>query len=212
MTASAPEAPAPAGRAGEAERRAGRLPGRLRLPLLAVLTLLVALAALALGRYVVPPNEIVRLLAGQFLPVDRTWTGNEETVVLDVRLPRVLLSLLVGGGLALAGAALQGVFRNPLVSPDVIGVASGASFGGVLAMLLGIGSLGVVTGAFGAYTDHETAGDPATEQVLLYEDRVSTPGRLLVTTMDPVYHHGSRFMPGATQLLLGLLRWTGVKS
>ncbi|AGI87194.1 hypothetical protein ACFWQ9_00245 [Streptomyces albidoflavus] len=63
-----------------------------------------------------------------------------------------------------------------------------------------------------AYTDHETAGDPATEQVLLYEDRVSTPGRLLVTTMDPVYHHGSRFMPGATQLLLGLLHWTGVKS
>ncbi|WP_239965258.1 hypothetical protein [Streptomyces sp. CBG9] len=63
-----------------------------------------------------------------------------------------------------------------------------------------------------AYTDHETAGDPATEQVRLYEDRVSTPGRLLVTTMDPVYHHGSRFMPGATQLLLGLLRWTGVKS
>ncbi|AXQ54081.1 MULTISPECIES: hypothetical protein [Streptomyces] len=63
-----------------------------------------------------------------------------------------------------------------------------------------------------AYTDRETEGDPATEQVLLYEDRVSTPGRLLVTTMDPVYHHGSRFMPGATQLLLGLLRWTGVKS
>lgn len=44
--------------------------------------------------------------------------------------------------------------------------------------------------------------------VLLYEDRVSTPGRLIVTTMDPVYHHGSGFMPGATQLLYGLLRWT----
>ncbi|MEU0141537.1 iron chelate uptake ABC transporter family permease subunit [Streptomyces albidoflavus] len=142
MTASAPEAPSPAGQAGPEERRAGRLPGRLRLPLLAVLTLLVALAAPALGRYVVPPNEIVRLLAGQFLPVDRTWTGNEESVALNVRLPRVLLSLL-------GGAALQGVFRNPLVSPDVIGVASGASFGGVLAMLLGVGSLGAVTDAFG---------------------------------------------------------------
>lgn len=63
-----------------------------------------------------------------------------------------------------------------------------------------------------AYTDLERTGDPATEQVLLYEDRVSTPGRLLVTTMDPVYHHGSRFMPGATQLLFGLLRWTGTGS
>lgn len=60
-----------------------------------------------------------------------------------------------------------------------------------------------------AYTELEQEGDPATRQVLLYEDRVSTPGRLIVTTMDPVYHHGSRFMPGATQLLFGLLRWTG---
>ncbi|MFI8305294.1 hypothetical protein ACIF80_17975 [Streptomyces sp. NPDC085927] len=59
------------------------------------------------------------------------------------------------------------------------------------------------------HTVLERDGDPATQQVLLYEDRVSTPGRLIVTTMDPVYHHGSRFMPGATQLLYGLLRWTG---
>jgi hypothetical protein len=49
---------------------------------------------------------------------------------------------------------------------------------------------------------------PGPREVLLYEDRVSTPGRLVVTTMDPVYHHGSAFMPGATQLLYGLLAWT----
>ncbi|MGW3955068.1 hypothetical protein ACWEKM_29970 [Streptomyces sp. NPDC004752] len=60
-----------------------------------------------------------------------------------------------------------------------------------------------------AHTVLEQEGTPATQQVLLYEDTVSTPGRLIVTTMDPVYHHGSRFMPGATQLLYGLLRWTG---
>lgn len=60
-----------------------------------------------------------------------------------------------------------------------------------------------------ACAELEEEGDPATRQVLLHEDRVSTPGRLIVTTMDPVYHHGSRFMPGATQLLLGLLRRTG---
>ncbi|MFE5239602.1 MULTISPECIES: hypothetical protein [unclassified Streptomyces] len=59
------------------------------------------------------------------------------------------------------------------------------------------------------HTVLEDEGDPERRQVLLYEDLVSTPGRLIVTTMDPVYHHGSRFMPGATQLLYGLLRWTG---
>nr|WP_275402723.1 iron ABC transporter permease [Streptomyces sp. SID10853] len=118
------------------------------MPLLAVATVVIALAALALGRFVVPPNEMLRLLLGQVLPLRPTWTPNEATVVLDVRLPRVLLSLLVGGGLALGGAALQGVFRNPLVSPDVIGVSSGSSFGGVLALLLGAGSVSVVGAAF----------------------------------------------------------------
>ncbi|WTX67324.1 iron ABC transporter permease [Streptomyces halstedii] len=130
---------------------AGASPSPHRVPRLAVLlliTVVTALAALALGRYVVPPNEVLRLLVGQVLPLDRTWTPAEESVVLDVRLPRVLLSLLVGGGLALGGAALQGVFRNPLVSPDVIGVSSGASFGGVLGLLLGLGSAAVVGGAF----------------------------------------------------------------
>ncbi|MGW1098379.1 FecCD family ABC transporter permease [Streptomyces sp. NPDC002455] len=156
MTASAPETgtttarppedgpgrdPSGAGAATSARR------GLPRLSLLVLVTV-VALAALALGRYVVPPNEVVRLLAGQVIPLDRTWTPAEQSVVLDVRLPRVLLSLLVGGGLALGGAALQGVFRNPLVSPDVIGVSSGASFGGVLGLLLGAGSAAVVGGAF----------------------------------------------------------------
>ncbi|MFD5557102.1 FecCD family ABC transporter permease [Streptomyces sp. NPDC127068] len=118
------------------------------LPLLGAVCLLVALGALAVGRYVVPPNEIVRMLLGQVVPIDQTWTATEQTVVLDVRLPRLILSVLVGGGLALGGAALQGVFRNPLVSPDVIGVSSGASFGGVLALVLGLGSIGLVSSAF----------------------------------------------------------------
>ena len=57
-------------------------------------------------------------------------------------------SLLVGGGLAIGGAALQAIFRNPLVSPEIIGVSAGASFGGALALLLGLGSFLLVTGSF----------------------------------------------------------------
>lgn len=151
MTPSVPDVPPGAVDRAQTE---GAPPGPARrplprLPLLAAATVVVALAALALGRYVVPPNEMLRLLAGHLLPVRHTWTDTEETIILDVRLPRVLLSLLIGGALALSGAALQGLFRNPLVSPDVIGVASGASFGGVLALLLGLGSFAVVGGAFG---------------------------------------------------------------
>jgi iron complex transport system permease protein len=76
-------------------------------------------------------------------PMDAPWV-----VVEVVRLPRVLLATLCGIGLAMAGAAMQGVFRNPLVGPEVCGVSSGASFGGVLAILLGWSALGTQVLAF----------------------------------------------------------------
>lgn len=113
-----------------------------------VLLVAVALAALAIGRYTVPPNEIVRILLGQVLPLEQTWYPQERTVVLEVRLPRVLLSVLLGAGLALTGAVMQAVFRNPLASAQVLGVSSGASFGGVLVLLAGFGGAVLVGGAF----------------------------------------------------------------
>ncbi|MBP2366923.1 FecCD family ABC transporter permease [Pseudonocardia parietis] len=125
-----------------------RLPGWLTIPALALVVLLIAVFALATGRYAVPPVEVARMLIGQVFPIEQTWYPQEAATVLDVRMPRVLLALLVGGGLALGGAVLQGVFRNPLVSPQVIGVSAGASFGGVLALVLGLGSVALVGGAF----------------------------------------------------------------
>ncbi len=70
----------------------------------------------------------------------RPW---EATILLDVRMPRVVTGAFVGGGLALSGAALQALFRNPLADPGVIGVASGASLGAVAAMYLGLAAAGV---------------------------------------------------------------------
>ncbi|MBP1325558.1 iron complex transport system permease protein [Leucobacter exalbidus] len=118
------------------------------LPLIAVGVIVIAIIALAVGRYVVPPVEVARMLAGQLLPIEQTWFAKEATIVFDVRMPRVLLSLIVGSALALAGAVLQGVFRNPLVSPEVLGVSAGASFGGVLIMVLGLGTGWLIGGAF----------------------------------------------------------------
>ncbi|UTT50214.1 MULTISPECIES: iron ABC transporter permease [Rhodococcus] len=139
---SAPGAPIPAPR----PVKWGRNP--LIIVGFTALLVVVALVALAVGRYLVPPNEIVRLLAGQILPLRETWTQQESTVVLDVRLPRVLLSILIGAGLALTGAVMQGVFRNPLASAQILGVSSGASFGGVLVLLVGLGGITLVGGAF----------------------------------------------------------------
>jgi iron complex transport system permease protein len=108
----------------------------------------VALLALAVGRFSVPLDHVVQILAAQLAPVPVQASGTEQNVVLLVRLPRIVLALLVGGGLAIGGAALQAIFRNPLVSPEIIGVSAGASFGGALALLLGLGPFLLVGGSF----------------------------------------------------------------
>ena len=105
---------------------------------------LVVLTALAfaVGRYPVSLAEILSVLFGQ--PV----SANVETVVLQVRGPRVLAALLVGAALAAAGTAYQGMFRNPLVSPDILGVSTGAALGAVLGIFLSQGILFIQIFAF----------------------------------------------------------------
>ena len=106
-----------------------------------VLIILTALA-FAVGRYPVSLAEIFSVLSGQ--PVG----ANVETVVLQVRGPRVLAALLVGAALAAAGTAYQGMFRNPLVSPDILGVSTGAALGAVLGIFLSQGIVFIQLFAF----------------------------------------------------------------
>ena len=94
--------------------------------------LALAIVAFSVGRYPVSLGEILALLTGQ--PVE----ASIETVVLQVRGPRVLAALLAGAALAAAGTAYQGMFRNPLVSPDILGVSTGAALGAVLAIFLSL--------------------------------------------------------------------------
>lgn len=103
---------------------------------LLALPLLLFLASFLIGRYPVPPFTVIKIIAAQFLPITPDWPPLVASVVLDVRLPRVLAGMAVGGGLALAGACYQGVFRNPLVSPFTLGVSAGAGFGAAVAILL----------------------------------------------------------------------------
>lgn len=146
--------PASPGREGSgADPATDAPPARRRRPWLALgafalLLIVVSVVALAVGRYTVPPNEVLRILLGHLLPLRETWFAQEYTVVMDVRLPRVLLAIIVGAGLALTGAVTQAVFRNPLASADILGVSSGASFGGVLVLMTGVGGATLVGGAF----------------------------------------------------------------
>ncbi|MCS6932472.1 MAG: iron ABC transporter permease [Acetobacteraceae bacterium] len=114
----------------------------LVLPALALLLVAAVLAALTAGRFPIDVGRAVEiLLSAPFAEAPETM---EERIVLLVRLPRVLLAAIAGAGLAMAGAALQGVFRNPLVAPQILGISPGAAFGGALAILFGISGAAMV--------------------------------------------------------------------
>ena len=109
------------------------------------------LLSFTLGRYPVPLGELLGILGSKLgLPVDPFWTSQMEAAVWNIRLPRVVLSVLVGACLAAAGGAYQGVFQNPMASPDILGASAGAGFGAALAILLGASSIGITLGAFAA--------------------------------------------------------------
>jgi iron complex transport system permease protein len=115
---------------------------------LSMLVVACLLLSLVLGRYPVPAGHVVAMLSAHIIDVAPNWTPTESMVVHTVRLPRALIAAVAGGGLALCGAVLQGVFRLPLVDPYNIGAASGASLGGVIAILVfGLGPF-VQAGAF----------------------------------------------------------------
>jgi iron complex transport system permease protein len=106
------------------------------LPALALLALIVL--ALSTGRFAVPVADVFGILAGKMLGMPVAADPAMQTVILQVRLPRVLAALVVGAALAAAGATYQGLFRNPLVSPDILGVSAGASLGAVLGIFLSL--------------------------------------------------------------------------
>src|SRR5215475_14525794 len=107
------------------------------------------LFSLTIGRYPVPLVDVVRILLTSRLGEVHTYNDPPWVVVEAIRMPRILGVALCGMGLGLGGAAMQGVLRNPLVSPEVVGVSSGAGFGGVVAILLGLPIAGLVGMAFG---------------------------------------------------------------
>ena len=101
-----------------------------------------------LGRYPIEPWTLIRVLASRVIPVTPDWRSQVETVLFNVRLPRVLMAALIGAGLSAAGAAYQGIFKNPMVSPDVLGASSGAGFGAALGLFLSFSYQGVSFLAF----------------------------------------------------------------
>src|SRR3954467_10471692 len=100
--------------------------------------LVVVLVGASMGAVGVPPLDVVRIVARHAgLDVGADVPAQQAAVVWSIRLPRIVLAALVGGGLAVSGAVLQGVFRNPLAEPGIIGVSAGAAVGAVGVIMAG---------------------------------------------------------------------------
>ena len=105
-----------------------------------LILLLLMLACLCVGKYSISPGECLHILWGKMLHVTPTWDGMDEKLLMGIRFPRVMATVIVGAALALSGAVYQGIFKNPLVSPDFLGVSSGACVGAAIAILLSLSS------------------------------------------------------------------------
>lgn len=113
------------------------------------IVMVVAIAvSLALGRYPISPLDALKMLLSEVFPINQTWSDQACILFFNVRLPRILMALMVGCCLAAAGAAYQGTFQNPLVSPDILGASQGAAFGAAVGILLHVGGAGVSIFAF----------------------------------------------------------------
>ncbi len=148
---------------------------RVKFTVLAASFIIMFLASFFVGRYSISPHDFFNILLSQpsilfesiseikLLPdswkhavavlsdltsVNQSWETAAEIVLMQIRMPRVLAAAIVGGALATAGAAYQGMFRNPMVSPDILGASSGAGFGAALGILMYFEYVGITISAF----------------------------------------------------------------
>ena len=106
------------------------------------------LLALTVGRYPVGLGDLMSVLYAKLAGHRADVAPAVESVILQVRGPRVIAAMLVGAALAVAGTAFQGLFRNPLVSPDILGASSGAALGAVVGIYLSLGVFAIQAVAF----------------------------------------------------------------
>lgn len=189
-----------------------------QLPYSAVILMLVAalivciLASVALGRYPISLREMAGILLSRIVDIEPFWRPVQESLLLQHRLPRILLACMVGCCLSTAGAAYQGVFQNPMAAPDILGASSGAAFGAALAILLNLGSSMVVLMAFACsmitvlvviYVGNHTKGKRVTSLVLagiMISSLVSSGTSFIKMVADP-----SDQLPAITYWLMGSL-------
>ena len=107
---------------------------RKKMVFLIMVLILCILVSIFLGRFFISPKMFFDVLSDSIKGVENNPI--ESSIIFELRIPRIIMNILVGAGLSISGVAFQGIFQNPLVSPDIISVSSGSAFGAVLGILL----------------------------------------------------------------------------
>ena len=121
---------------------------KIKFTILVVIFIVVFFGSFMLGRYPVSPPELMKIILSGIIDIPQSWPDAAENVIFQIRLPRVLAAAIIGAALSIAGVSYQGMFQNPMVSPDLLGASAGAGFGAALAILLGAGYMGISVAAF----------------------------------------------------------------
>lgn len=108
------------------------------------------LVSVVLGRYSLSIEDFIKVVWSRvpLINMEHTWSPAAEKVLFEIRLPRIAAAVLIGAALSMAGVCYQGMFRNPLVSPDILGASTGAGFGAAMAILMGAGYFVISASAF----------------------------------------------------------------
>ena len=148
----------------------------------------VVLAALGVGRFPISIGEVLSLIGGKLFVSSPGTPSTAQIVLFDIRGPRVIAAFVVGGALAAAGAAYQNLFRNPLVSPDILGVSGGAALGAVLGIFFALPMLAIQGLAF-------AGGLLAVAAIYLIGQRIKGPDPMMTLVLTGVVT-GSLFGAG----------------
>ena len=120
----------------------------LVLVILFIVLIVVFLWSFTVGRFAVPLPELLTVFFRKLFGLPATWSDTTETVLFNIRIPRIIVAMIIGAALSASGAAYQGLFRNPMVSPDILGASAGAGFGAAMAILMSGSALTIQLAAF----------------------------------------------------------------
>lgn len=154
------------------------------LPLLIITLIVVVLLGVGIGAVEISPVQVVGILLDEFgIKNDISYEAHQQVVLMIIRLPRVVMGVLVGASLAVSGAAIQGLFRNPLADPGLIGISSGAALAAALMIVLGSTALSGVSLALGDMALPLASFTGGVLTTLLIYQLANVGGRTRVATM-----------------------------